>query len=444
MNEFQRDTALLAYQKPAEALADRLLKKLQVKSRKVQEKYDYYNAENAQSDLGIALRGKLRNLQVGVGWATRAVDTVSDRINFDAFSSDEFSINRLFDMSNAREIINRAKHDAHIAGCAFIALSKDGEKISLVPFTALEATGEIDYATGMLKNGLAVQRWENKQEKASIIQTPADYVVFTPEYTAFFKNKILCDIKKNFTKRPLIHLIARRQSANSPFGKSRITKTARRIIQEATRLKKRYEIAAEFYSTPFRYLNGLSEGAESSAGMDSAISKILQITKDEDGDKPEIGQLPQMSMTQFSEQKKDLARDFCAETGLTLRNLGFETGNPTSAESLVAMSDDLILQATATKNEMGEQIRQLAFTMRLLADNNDIIPENLLKIRPVFMPITQIDLAQTGDAVYKLIEAMPELKGTVQAYRLLGFDIQTAESLQAKAQSMSAQFKGEA
>ena len=442
MKDFSQDPVSLAYRADAENLAKKLMAKLKFKSQKVQEKYDYYNAENEQSDLGIALRGKMRNLKVGVGWATRAVDTVSDRINFDAFANDNYSINQLFEQANAREIINRAKHDAHIAGCAFIAVSKVGEKIELVPFTALEATGEIDYATGLLKNGLVVQKWSVEKKKHKTTATPRDYMLFTAEYTAIFRDKILCDIIKNNTGRPLIHLIARRQSAESPYGKSRITKTARRIIQEATRLKKRYEIAAEFYSTPFRYLNGLAEGAETDSGIDSAISKILQITKDEDGDKPEIGQLPQMSMAQFSEQKKDLARDFCAETGLTLRNLGFETGNPTSAESLIAMSDDLILQAQSTEREMGEQIRQLAFTMRLLADNNSTVPDELLKIKPVFMPISAIDLGQAGDAVYKLIEVMPELKGTVQAYRLLGFDIQTSENLQKKAENMSAQFKG--
>lgn len=437
----ENDRVFLQYQNDAKATAGRLLSKLRLKASAVQTKYAYYDAKNEQSNLGISLRGRLANIVVGVGWATRAVDTLSDRINFDAFAEDEFGINELFDVAGAREVINRAKHDAHIAGCAFIAISKENDKICLTPFTALDATGEINYNTGFLKTGLAVTRWSEVGELEKKI-SPVDYIVFTGDYTAFFCNGILCDIKENPTKRPLLHLIARRQSADEPFGKSRITRTARRIIQEATRLKKRYEIAAEFYSTPFRYLNGLANGAENTPEVDAVISKILKITKDEDGEKPEIGQLPQMSMSQFSEQKKDLARDFCAETGLTLRNLGFETGNPTSAESLVAMSDDLLLQAKATEREIGEQIRQLAFTMRLFADNNSSIPDRLLKIKPVFMPISEINLGQAGDAVYKLIGVMPELAGTLEAYRMLGFDVRTAEALKAKAENLRTNFIG--
>lgn len=67
MINFEKDPALLAYKVSAESLANKLIAKLKSKSQKVQEKYDYYNAENAQSDLGIALRGKMRNLKVGVG-----------------------------------------------------------------------------------------------------------------------------------------------------------------------------------------------------------------------------------------------------------------------------------------------------------------------------------------------------------------------------------------
>ena len=209
----------------------------------------------------------------------------------------------------------------------------------------------------------------------------------------------------------------------------------RRIIDEVGRLKVRYEIAAEFYSTPQRYINGFAEGAVDNAQLEAALGKIWAITKDEDGEHPEIGQLAQMSINQFSDQKKDLARDFCAETALTLRNLGYETSNPTSAESLSAMSDDLLLEAQECQTELGRQFKEIAISMRQMLNGNSEIPARLLEIVPTWKPIFQLDVGSAGDALYKLFQIMPELQGTTTAYKMLGMSTRDAEELAEKART---------
>ena len=415
-----------------DAAANRLVKRLASKSVRVRDKYEYYGADNDVRDFGISVPKKMMNSRPGVGWASRAVNTLSDRLNFDGFANDQFGVNDTFDNINGKLIINKAKHDAVIAGCAFVAVSDDletGKKV-LVPFTAEEATGYIDQTTGLLTMGLAVTRWSvpDKKKRQAMVE-PLDFILFTPEFTAIYENKILCDIKENVTKRCLMQPLTRRQSADMPLGKSKLSNTTRRIIQEVARLKRRYEIAAEFYSTPQRYLNGLAQGAEKDSSLDSALGKIWAINKDEDGEKPEIGQLAQMSISQFSDQKKDLARDFCAETGLTLRNLGYETGNPTSAESLSAMSDDLLLEAQNCQKEMGAQIKQIAITLYMAQHDLSEVPATLNRLVPAWAPIFQINIGAAGDAMYKLFEIMPELRGTVTAYQMLGIGVREAEQL---------------
>ena len=285
----------------------------------------------------------------------------------------------------------------------------------------------------MLKYALAVTKWmPTKPTPKSPGIVPCNYVVFTRDFTAVFENQQLVDIIKNPTGRCLLHPLTHRQSADRPLGKSRITNTCRRIIQEVARLKRRSEIAQEFYSTPQRYITGLAEGATKDEKLDSAIGKVWTITKDEEGGAPTVGQLAQMTIDQFNEAKKDYARDFCAETALTLRNLGYETGNPSSAESLSAMSDDLLLEAANSQAEMGEQIKQIAITLRLLIDENNEIPTLLKNITPSWKPIFQLNVGAAGDALFKLLNAMPELAGTIPAYRMLGFTIKEAEELVAR------------
>lgn len=428
----------------AENAATKLLKCLAEKSSRVQDKYDYYNADNDIRDFGISVPMKMMNSRPGIGWASRCVNTLADRVVFEGFAGDTFSINDDFSTIQATNIINKAKHDAFIAGCAFVAVADDPNgsgRTVLIPFTALEATGIVDQTTGLLSMGLAVTAWEivsgDSKKKLARVYGPKDYVVFTPEFTAVFKNRTFYDIYENATGRTLLHPLTHKSSADRPLGKSRITNTARRIIQEVGRVKRRYEIAGEFYSTPQRYINGLAEGAEKGSDLDSTIGKVWAINKDEDGDKPEIGVLTQMQISQFSDAKKDLARDFCAETALTLRNLGYETGNPSSPESLAAMSDDLLLEAQTSQTEMGEQIKQLAITYRMAVDGSDTTPDQLKTLIPAWKPIFQIDLGAAGDAMFKLFEIMPELQGSIQGYRLLGMSMRDAEELAAKRKELS-------
>ena len=307
------------------ALAQKLLAKLASREVNVKHKYDYYNADNDIPDFGIGTPIRMRNLTPGIGWASRAVNTLSDRVIFDGFAKDTFGINNYLEAINGYSVMTNVKHDAFIGGCAFIAVSDDEEtdRKVLVPFTAAEATGEIDQTTGLLKCGLAVTRWAEPQPKKRGIRfAPADYMVFTPVYTALFVDRNLVEIIPNATGRTLLHPVTHRASADRPLGKSRISNTVRRIINEVGRLKRREEIAEEFYALPQRYITGLAEGAKKDDSLDSAIGRVWAITKDEDGDKPDVGQLAQMSIDQFETSKKDKARDFCAETALTLRNLG--------------------------------------------------------------------------------------------------------------------------
>lgn len=418
------------HKKQVEFLLDRLRKK----SVNVRIKYQYYNAENSYVDFGISVPVKMMNSKPGIGWASRAVNTLSDRVVFDGFANDTFRINELFDEINAKRVLNKAKKDAHIAGVSFVAISETPNGVALIPFTASEATGVIDDNTGLLSYGLAVLSWTGDDALAqSSVSEPKDYVVFTPEATTIYKNKKIDSITKNPTGRTMLHALTHGATASQPLGRSRITKTVRRIVQEVARVKRRYEIAGEFYSTPQRYVLGTEQDftQEQKNKLDSTIGKAWVFSKDDDGDKPEIGQLAQMSINQFEDNKKGLARDFCAETALTLRNLGYETANPTSVESLSAMSDDLLLEARASQDEMGEQIKQIAISIRLTLNKSDKVPEDLENIKAAWRPIFQVDVGAAGDAVYKLIQAMPELAGSVQIYQMLGMGVREAEGLKA-------------
>lgn len=420
-------------------IVDAITKSLKLKtqlaqlSNSVQLKYEYYNADNDVHDYGISIPKKMIRTRPGCGWAGRAVHTLGDRVVFEGFAGDTQGVNQMFEDTRATYTINKVKDDSLIGGVAFVGIADDEEteRKILVPYTAMEATGIVDQTTGLLRYGLAVTRWALPPYKPGQNPgfMPTDYILYDKSYTAIFVSGTPVAIIDNPTNRCLLMPITHRASANRPLGKSRLTNTARRIIQEVLRTKRRQEIAEEFYSTPQRYINGLMEGASKDSSLDSSIGKVWVLTKDEDGEKPVIDQLPQMSIDGFEKSKKDKARDFCAETSLTLRNLGYESGNPSSAESLAAMSDDMLLEAQTCQLEMGQQIKEIAITMHMASMGSDVVPDQLKSITPAWKPIFQVDIAGAGDALYKLFEIMPELAGTPSAYRFLGIGVREAEEL---------------
>lgn len=429
------------------AIAAQLLRQLSVYEPQVANKYAYYEADHDTRDFGISTPRKMLHHRPGIGWASRAVNTLSDRVNFDGFAHDTFGVNNYFTQINATSVISQGKHDTAVAGCAFIAVADNPDNDPLhpkilVPFTAEEATGEINQTTGLLNVGLAVTRLAKPQP--SITQpsrrvrfAPADFIVFTGDYTAIFENHALVQLVPNPTGRCLLLPLTHRASARQPLGKSRLTKTARRIIQEVGRQKRREEIAEEFYSLPQRYITGLAEGAKKDPKLDSSIGIVWAIPKDEDGNAPDVGQLQQMSIDGFVGAKKDKARDFCAETALTLRNLGYETGNPTSAESLSAMSDDLLLEATNWQDELGTQIKNIAITLRMSIDGISDVPDAMNELVPAWKPIFQLNVGAAGDAIGKIQSAMPEFIGSIASYRMLGVSIREAEELVEKRKAMA-------
>src|SRR5699024_12649091 len=102
----------------------------------------------------------------------------------------------------------------------------------------------------------------------------------------------------------------------------------------SNRTLERTDVTAEVYSFPQKYAVGTSEDAEPLDRWKASISAMLEITPDDEGDKPTLGQFSAPSMQPFMEQLRIAASGFAGETGLTMDDLGFVTDNPSSAEEI--------------------------------------------------------------------------------------------------------------
>lgn len=385
---------------------ERLKTKLDEKRIRVLRRYRYYDMKNTVRDLMIATPPELRFWFQSLGWCATAVDTLADRLVFREFANDNFALNEIFQMNN-KDVLNRsAILGALISACDFIYISfKDDGYPQLQVVDGMNATGTIDTMTGMLQEGYAVL----ERDEYGLPTIEAYFLPGKTEY--YYKGKRGVTTMENDAPYPLLVPIVYRPDATRPFGHSRISRACMDIVDSALRTMKRSEISAEFFSVPQKYVLGTDPEAEPLDKWASAMSTMLEITKDQDGDKPLVGQFQQQSMSPHFEQLKMLASLFAGETGLTLEDLGFSSGNPASSDAIKASHENLRLKARAAQRSFGSGLLNAGYLAACVRDKFPYERNVLYMTEPKWEPIFEPDaaaLSGVGDAMIKLQQAFPD------------------------------------
>ena len=385
---------------------DFLRRKLVAKRQRVILRYDYYDMKNRVRDLGISTPPQLRWWTNSLGWCAIAVDSLADRLVFREFAEDNFNLNEIFAMNNPDVLTRSGILGALISSCDFIYISSgtDGyPKLEVVD--GGNATGIMDLATGLLSEGYAVlQRDENGN--------PLIEAYFLPGSTEFnYLAQKQSVIVKHNVGYPLLVPLVNRPDASRPFGHSHISRACMDIVSSAIRTMKRSEISAEFFSVPQKYALGTDPNADKLDKWSAAMSAMLEITKDEDGDRPVVGQFQQQTMTPHIEHLRMLASMFAGETGLTLEDLGFSSGNPASSDAIKAAHENLRLKARAAQRSFGSGLLNAGYLAACLRDNQAYRRNQFYQTTPKWEPVFEPDasaLSGLGDAAIKLQQSFPD------------------------------------
>lgn len=379
--------------------------KLALKRLRVKTRYDYYEMKNMVKDIKTTIPPELNWLTATLGWCGKAVDCVADRIVFREFNEDNFDLTEIFQMNNPDTFFDSAVLSALISSCCFVYISADKDGYPrLQVIDGGNATGELDPITGLLTEGYAVlERDDNGNPK-----TEAYFVAGTTQIIR--KGEKRPQVIKNNAPYPLLVPIIHRPDAVRPFGHSRISRACMNIMQSAIRTIKRSEVAAEFYSFPQKYVLGMSSDAEPMNKWKATMSSLLRIDKDEDGDKPVVGQFQQQSMSPYTEQMRMFASLFAAETGLTLDDLGFVSDNPSSSEAIKASHENLRLAARKAQRNFGSGFLNVGYLAACLRDDYPYLRRQLYLTKPIWEPIFEPDaamLSSIGDGAIKINQAVP-------------------------------------
>ena len=401
-----------------------LREKLSHKAVRVKLRYRYYEQKEETPDLGGVVPPWLkRSFKSIVGWNTKSVDALADRLIFLGYENgtDYFNAMQIFNANNPDIFFDAAIRESLIGSCAFVHITHgdDGEltpKLSVL--TAKDATGVIDEFTGLLQEGYAVlDRDENGK--------PTIEAYFTVEGTEYYDHGNLLYTEENPTRYPLLVPVVYRPDSERPFGHSRISRAAMNYQRSAQNTVELAQVSAEFYAFPQKYVTGLDPDADPLDTWRATMSSMLRFDKDEAGDHPGLGQFQAASMTPYNEQLRQFAALFAGETGLTLDDLGFVTDNPSSAEAIKAAHESLRLTARKAQRTYGTAFNNVGYVAASLRDNMPYSRALIVDCKPLWAPVFEPDaamLSSIGDGAIKLNQAVPNYFDRANLAKLTGIE----------------------
>lgn len=390
-------------------------------------KNKYYKGHNALKDLGIAIPPGLKYTNATIGWAAKAVDALAARSRFDGFvfvdDTEDTGIEKVLTDNAFNTLYTQAVTSELIHSCAFLTVSKGSEDEPDVLISAYSAESAAAIWNGRKKRieaGMTIVETDKNGEPIWVNLYTDDAVITIRAHN----NEWFAEYRLHAQGRPLMEPLVYRPSLTRPFGKSRITRAVMSITDSAVRTALRSEVSAEFFTTPQRYLLGAPEDIfDDTSKWDTYIGALLAITQNEDGDTPEYGQLPQMTMQPHVEYMRSLAAQFAGETGIPISSLGVIHDNPSSAEAIYAAKEDLIIEAESLNDTNGNALRTIG--MLTLAIMNDTtvkkLDDNLSSITPKFRNPAMPSVVSQSDAIVKQVSAMPWIGETRVALEELGY-----------------------
>ena len=242
------------------------------------EAYNYHQSRNATKDkyyeghvtlqdvnLGIALPKGLNKLEVGCNWGQKAVDALASRSMFDGFVSNSGALDGLQKLVDDNRLIAayaKACRDQLKYGCVFATLSADTDIGCRIRFhSPATASALWNGEKGRIDCGFAIiDTVQDEHQKNS----------WRPALVNFYTDTAVIVLRSNGSSwaaqrmshrmgRPLMEPLIWNATSNKPFGRSRLKRAIRSLIDDYVRTVANATIALEFDTTPQKYILGVTD-----------------------------------------------------------------------------------------------------------------------------------------------------------------------------------------
>ena len=384
---------------------------------------------------------ELRRLDVVVGWGAKAVDSLAGRSVLSAFDGGAAEeLNSALGELDMSELYQQALVSELTDSCSFMTVSRGlpGEPDVIVSaHSALDAAAVWDERRKRIRAGIAVV---DIDEDENGYRVPTWVNMYTDEATYSCRRlrggRWSAEKATNPLGRPLMEPLRYRPSLARPFGRSRITRTVRSLIDRAMCVASRTETSAVFYTWPQRYLLGVDKKTAESmkkTKIQTYVDRVIMVSTNRNGDTPQYGQLSQMTMQPHIDHLEMLAKQFASEACLPLDEVGIVFDNPSSADAMYAAQQRLIVEAENVNRANGIALRNVALMATAAMRGTDLagLSDSDRGIRALFENPMRPSMAARADYAIKVASAVPAYSQTAHFWRDLGYDEDDVRSIMA-------------
>lgn len=436
--------------------------------RKLQELanvYQYHQANNAIKDkyyeghvtlgdvnLGIALPPGLKNLEVGCNWGQKAVDALAARSMFDGFVGSGEAADNVTKLVAGNRMLaeyGKACRDELKHGCVFATLSADDTVGCRIRFHSTKSAAALwSGEKGRIDCGLAIidtvpdEKYRDTWRPHIVNFYTDDAVIVLTMQNGYWSAKR----HPHRMGRPLMEPMIWNATTGKPFGRSRMKRAVRSLIDDYIRIVANATIALEFDTTPQKYLLGVTDDQYDAIIGDKFkqyIGNILAATTNpETGENPTFGQLTQGSLQPHVDKMRLTATQFSAATGLTITDVGIvNDANPTSSDAILAQSQTLVLMAQQLNTGNGDALRTIIRMAQAIARNVTMaeLTKEELDVMAHFKNPAMPSVAVTADAAIKIASARKEFASTDTFLEMIGFDQADIRRIKAQEQRVRGQ-----
>ncbi len=397
----------------------------------------YYEGHVTLNDVnvGIALPSGLKNLEIGCNWGQKAVDCLADRSMFDGFVGSGTAADAMMQLViNNRLLAEYAKacREELKYGCVFATLSADPALRCRIRFHSSATSAALwSGEKGRIDCGLAIIDTA-KDEKDKNTWHPSIVNLYTDNAVIVLtlQNGVwMAERHPHQMGRPLMEPMIWNATSGKPFGRSRLKRAVRALIDDYVRIIANATIALEFDTTPQKYILGVTDeqyDAIVSNKFKTYMGSIVAATSNpETAEKPQFGQLAQGSLQPHVDKMRMTATQFSAATGLTVTDVGVvNDANPTSSDAILAQSQALVLMAQQLNASNGDALRTIAQMAQAISRNVPLsaLSDEERDIMPHFKNPAMPSVAVTADAAIKIASARQEFASTDTFLEMIGFD----------------------
>lgn len=392
----------------------------------------WYDAKHAVQHLGIAVPQQLEAVAPVLGWPSRSVDDLAERVVLDGFVAPgdtwtALGLDRIWSDNQLPVLSGMAHTSTFKYAVSFVGAVRGGagEPEVLTPaYSATTSTGRWDGVRRRLSSFLTLTSKDSfGQVDGFALATDVDWIFVHKD-----GDKWSVDRRAHKAGRVPVVPFIHNPSLEWEFGTSRITRPVMSITQRAIRSLLRMEVTAEFFSAPQRAILGAEESdfvdpvtGRTKSGWENAISRMLAIPRGDNDELPSVHQFQQASMQPHVDMVRSDAALFSGETGIPVDTLGVIHDNPSSAEGVDARYKKL--NAAAEKSITGFEV-QWADLMRIavcVRDGSESAADRLEELSANFRRPHEPTVGEASDAAVKQIAAIPWLAESKVTLRRLGY-----------------------